>query len=485
MKYILLLLFITSAGLYPQSGDGKRYNAFSGTIVFSVEGGAAIAATDYIGSKPDYMGRTMLEFFIPAYSKSSFGLRLFGNAGFMSEEETGRKPSVFRTSFSSAGAGVIYSLNFSDFFFPYLFAGAGYIWFNPMDENGSELPGNRDGDYSVREINYFGEFGMRFMLTRNLSFNLSAGLQISPNDYWDDSREGTSNDLMVQALAGFSFAFLTESDNDKDGVPDSRDLCPGTPLGMQVDASGCPKDSDKDGVADYLDKCPRTPSKVVVDENGCPVDTDLDGVPDYQDLCPKTPAGMRVDNSGCPDDSDNDGVADYQDKCPDTPYDVEVDESGCPKDDDLDGVPDYLDKCPKTPAGEKVDRDGCSVKGDVVRIDPGVKEVILSSGASFASGKTEILPGAFEDLNKLLYEMKEDPLSRWRIEGYTDNIGSDQTNKNLSLKRAEAVREFFVNRGISASRFEIFGFGKANPVASNDTEEGRAKNRRVRIIRTN
>jgi len=139
-----------------------------------------------------------------------------------------------------------------------------------------------------------------------------------------------------------------------------------------------------------------------------------------------------------------------------------------------------MDNCPQTPAGQEVDQEGCPVKE--TRIEP-PKEVILGAGASFASGSTTILPGAYNELNKLFTLMKEEPISRWRIEGYTDNVGSDETNRKISLKRAEAVLQYFTSRGISPVRFEIFGYGESSPVASNDTEEGRAKNRRVRIVR--
>jgi outer membrane protein OmpA-like peptidoglycan-associated protein len=480
--FISCLVLFLHTSMYSQH---TRFDAYSGTLVFSVEGGTSIAATDYIGSQLDYMGKAALEFFIPAHSRSSFGLRIFGNSGFISEREESRTPAIFRTSVSTFGAGAVYIIKAGESFFPYFFTGAGYLWFEPNDDNGRPLPGNRRNEYEKREINYLGELGMRILITDNLSFNLSAGTQISPYDYWDDSREGATNDLMFTVMGGLSFSFFTEKDSDSDGIADSKDLCPGTPAGLKVDASGCPPDEDKDGIPDYRDKCLRTPSKVQVDKDGCPVDSDGDGVPDYIDVCPGTPAGMLVDRSGCPNDQDMDGVPDNIDKCPDTPVNVEVDEDGCPFDDDLDGVPDYLDKCPRTPAGEKVDEHGCSVKGDIIRVEPDKTEVILSAGASFASGSTTILPSAYEELNKLVYEMKENPVSRWKIEGYTDNIGSDETNRRISLKRAEAVRDYFVSRGINSSRFEVLGFGKGNPVASNDTEEGRAKNRRVRIIRLN
>ena len=70
-----------------------------------------------------------------------------------------------------------------------------------------------------------------------------------------------------------------------------------------------------------------------------------------------------------------------------------------------------------------------------------------------------------------------------RIEGHTDNTGDDASNKTLSQSRAEAVRDYLVEQGIDASRLEAVGLGEEQPVADNNTEEGRAQNRRVELVR--
>jgi OOP family OmpA-OmpF porin len=90
-------------------------------------------------------------------------------------------------------------------------------------------------------------------------------------------------------------------DADGDGVPDSADKCPNTPVGVKVDATGCPLDSDGDGVPDLRDQCPNTPVGVKVDATGCPLDSDGDGVPDDKDQCPGTPRGVKVNQLGCPE----------------------------------------------------------------------------------------------------------------------------------------------------------------------------------------
>ncbi len=109
--------------------------------------------------------------------------------------------------------------------------------------------------------------------------------------------------------------------------------------------------------------------------------------------------------------------------------------------------------------------------------------VVLSSETSFEFNSAQLKPAAYPELDNLVVEMKKDPLSRWRIEGYTDNIGSEEGNLKISQMRAEAVRNYFIAKGIPGVRFIVVGMGSKNPVASNKTPEGRAKNRRVEIKR--
>ena len=480
---LLCTMFLTSF-IYSQSAKTQRFNPFSGTIVFSLEGGATFASTDYSGLGVDYAGRIMLEYFFPAWTKSGFGIRAFGNVGYLKGSDSGLDPQEFRTGFSTIGAGAIFDLSINDVAFPYLFAGIGSFSFNPRGEGGEKLPNNEAGVYSTTEVNYLGELGVRFPVTDNLSVNVSGGVQISPNDWLDDKAIGITNDMFFTAFTGISYSFLTEFDSDGDGVVDSKDMCPDTPTGIKVDENGCPLDSDKDGVPDYLDDCPGTPKGAPVDKTGCPLDSDRDGVPDYTDLCPNTPSGIDVDDFGCPFDSDGDGVFDYQDRCPDTPYGVDVDNYGCPLDDDLDGVPDYLDQCPGTLPGVQVDEQGCEI---VIILEPAPEfnpnQLTLGAETSFEFNSAKLKAAAFPELDKLLEQMKKYPTSRWKIEGYTDNVGSEDGNLKMSQMRAESVLNYFVSRGIPKGRFEVIGMGSKNPVADNSTEQGRAKNRRVEIIR--
>lgn len=103
-------------------------------------------------------------------------------------------------------------------------------------------------------------------------------------------------------------------------------------------------------------------------------------------------------------------------------------------------------------------------------------------GVAFASGQAQLKPDARAHLGKLVQFVKSKPGKHIRIEGHTDSSGSAATNQSLSLQRAQAVRQALVANGVSAQRISVAGMGSASPVASNATESGRARNRRVVVI---
>ncbi len=271
--------------------------------------------------------------------------------------------------------------------------------------------------------------------------------------------------------------------HDASGVPvkDGSGACLKTPSwvpGTQV--VGCdviiPKDADGDGVPDAMDRCPGTAAGVSVGANGCPLDSDNDGVADSMDRCANTPRGIAVDAKGCPKDSDGDGVADSKDRCANTPRGVAVNAMGCPADRDGDGIADYQDACPDSKAGVKVDARGCAM------VAPTVSKVMMEQrlDIKFASGSAVLAGSHFDDIEAIASVMKKDMASKVIIQGYTDSRGSAALNQRLSERRANAVVDRLVNRyGIERSRLTAVGYGKANPVASNNTAAGRAQNRRV------
>lgn len=339
---------------------------------------------------------------------------------------------------------------------PYVAAGLGAFDFDPELENsGNEISGNIGAGVKyflnesialradVRDVMTFPENNLLY--TAGLTFYLGGqekAAEAAPAETAEKKR-----------------------DSDGDGVYDSQDQCPDTPSGVAVDNRGCAIDSDNDGVPDYRDDCRNTPPDAEVDASGCGLDSDNDGVIDYRDKCPGTPEGVEVDDKGCAVDSDNDGVADYKDECPGTPAGAEVDDKGCAVDSDNDGVADYKDECPNTPESASVNARGCWVVKDL----------------QFEVDKSEIRPAYHDNLNEVVSVLRQNPEIDVEIQGHTDSQGATEMNQRLSERRAAAVLDYLVEQGVDADRLDDKGYGETDPVASNDTAQGRAKNRRVEI----
>lgn len=172
-------------------------------------------------------------------------------------------------------------------------------------------------------------------------------------------------------------------------------------------------------------------------------------------------------------DSDGDGVLDSRDICPDTPKGAPVDTRGCPLDSDRDGVYDYLDKCPHTTKGTVVDRSGCP-------LPPTEEKVSIQLHVEFDFDQAKVKASYHDHLRKVADFLKIHPETVVVLAGHTDNVGKERYNLKLSQRRAENVKNYLIKSyGISASRLTTRHFGESSPIASNDTDEGRQRNRRV------
>lgn len=229
-----------------------------------------------------------------------------------------------------------------------------------------------------------------------------------------------------------------------------------------------PGDKDNDGVPDAEDACPDEPGSKLT--NGCP-DRDGDGVPDKDDLCPDVKGLIKY--KGCPvPDTDKDGINDEDDACPTIPGVARF--KGCPLPDrDKDGVNDEEDLCPDQP-GTKENR-GCPV----VKEETLKKAAEIAASIQFAFGKTTIDPKYHKTLNEIAAMLASDPQLKLSVEGHTDNKGSAARNTQVSQQRADAIRNYLISKGAPAKNVTATGFGPDQPVAGNETEAGRAKNRRV------
>ncbi|TDO13921.1 MULTISPECIES: OmpA family protein [Halomonas] len=169
-----------------------------------------------------------------------------------------------------------------------------------------------------------------------------------------------------------------------------------------------------------------------------------------------------------PRDTDGDGVNDANDQCPGTPAGVAVNAVGCPLDSDGDGVADYQDQCPGTPAGAEVNALGC------------VQDLVLRD-VNFEFDSATLTMGAEQILDGVAEKLRANRNVRVRIEGHTDSLGSEAYNLDLSQRRAESVADYLGRQGVDMERMRTIGYGESQPVATNDTDAGRAMNRRVEL----
>ncbi len=290
-----------------------------------------------------------------------------------------------------------------------------------------------DGHDTLDSLPFFqGGLGAKYALTENV--NLLA--EFKAMQVFDSNNDSDDEDNEFSVMVGLNFPFMQGGshkklktvvlDSDKDGILDNVDLCANTPLGARIDAGGCS-------------------IKTVVT-----LDTDKDGVPDSKDVCPDTKLteNMTISATGCPIiillDSDNDGVTDDIDKCENTPIETEVDESGC---------------VPRPPT--------------------------MNLGINFESGSAVIKQESMAKVKEFAAHIKGLPKGTIaRIHGYTDSSGNAQKNRELSSKRAFAVRKALLAEGLEKRLVRAYGKGSTNPIADNETEEGRAQNRRIEAVIT-
>lgn len=175
-------------------------------------------------------------------------------------------------------------------------------------------------------------------------------------------------------------------------------------------------------------------------------------------------------------DRDGDGIPDRDDQCPREPGPAPT---GCPPDDDGDGIPNDVDACPTEPETRNGfdDDDGCP---DIVPEEFEDLAGILE-GIHFDTNKDVIKPDSKPILDRAVEVLSKYPQVRIEVSGHTDSKGSYEHNVDLSQRRAESVRKYLIEHGIDEGRIETRGAGPNEPIATNDTAEGRAQNRRIEV----
>ncbi len=473
MKFFNKYFLLTFLFALPILGQNPPVNPFSGTLVLGLEGGITLSKTDYPNTKLGGRLTGAIEYYIPTSSNHILGFRFFGGGEQINSSEKNKVitingvgpdtlPETINTDIYLLGLGLIYSYSINNQLFPYLSFGISNLWFSPKIENGKRAPRNDFNKYKRNAIAYDIDLGLKYSVSENLCIKLEGGFHYPNTDNIDDISTGTNKDFYATTILGISYSLFGSKDSDGDGILDDMDQCPNEPEdfdGFQ-DEDGCPDvDNDQDGILDFKDKCPDTPEDFdgFQDEDGCPdIDNDGDGIIDELDECPNEAEDFDKfqDEDGCPDiDNDGDGILDTEDKCPDVPGPRS--NNGCPSEGNIEG------ENTKAP-----------------------KEIVIECEATFTQEKADILPEAITELDRIVKILLLYPDADWRIEGHTDKQESGNLMiRSLSLRRAEAILNYFVSKGLPSYQFTVYDMGDKFPVANNNTEYGRMKNRRIVLVR--
>ena len=355
--------------------------------------------------------------------------------------------------------------------------------------------------------------GFEAFMSRNVAFIFDAGVTSTGNGL--DLRDNTSPDGFVSGRAGIVWypGSSDGDDPDGDGLTNGQERRLGTyPENADSDGDGLNDgdevkrfrtnplrvDSDSDGLSDNDEVAKYKTDPIRFDSDGdgisdgdeilkystdpTRVDTDGDGLSDGDEV-------QRLKTDPLKVDSDSDGLSDW-----DEVKSYRTDPAN--PDTDGDGIIDGEEVTKYKTNPLKVDTDGGGLidGAEIIRgtdpLDPKddvMKETIIlergksivMEGITFATGSATLTRESEDILERAFTALAANPEIRIEIAGYTDNVGGRVANEKLSQRRADAVRAWLVAKGIAAKRLSARGFGAKDPIETNATAEGRAKNRRI------
>ncbi|MCB0749843.1 MAG: OmpA family protein [Ignavibacteriae bacterium] len=504
----LLIFFALSIPSYAQLND---YSVKGG-----IQGFALLPDMDFPNEdiKPSYLGRL----FVRIKVIDLFDVELGAGYGKLSGDDPSN--DLWESTIMPADLRLLLSPFNSKVVNPYGFAGFGYMkWKVDNKPNQNQYASPYSG---VKEDGYEWHapvgLGMEIKLSNSLLLDLSGGYTFTFTDdleYFNtvDSPLDGSNDGYWNAGIGLVFTGESgSSDSDIDGLTLDQEES----LGTNPDLP----DTDGDGLIDGLEfnQYKTDPLKTDSDNDGLSdndevknyttnpnlADTDKDGISDGDEVLKYKTDPLRVDSDfdGINDndeiqitktnpsksDTDGDGLkdGDERDKYKTSPTLTDTDE---------DSIPDGDEILKYNTNPNKKDTDG-GTTDDYTEISRGtnplnpeddvildIKEPIVLEGVTFATGSSELTPESEKMLLKVLNTLNAYPEMNVEIRGYTDNVGKASSNQALSQRRANSVRYWLLNKGVNQDRVVAKGYGEQNPIADNNTADGRRLNRRIEFVK--
>ncbi|MBP1648177.1 MAG: Peptidoglycan-associated outer membrane protein [Bacteroidetes bacterium] len=470
----LLVVLLALALVLPAEAQYKDQGGLGGGVGF----GGVYGRTD-LKSDGEFLARAYLRMSFVRGLQGELGAALGKIAG--DEYETQIFPIDFRL--------LLHPLSVTTWN-PYLYAGIGVMQYKIKSLPPEPTPGVKTSSWTgVVPVG----LGLQFPMSDQVSFEVSGGYNMTFSKALEavtkDKNDAFANFLVGMSVSGESGSAdpdgdgLTnkeekelktdphKADSDGDGLTDGEEI-------KTYKTDALKGDSDGDMLADGEEvKTNRTdPNKA---------DTDGDALSDGEEIQTRRTDALKADTDG-------DALADGDEVNMHKTDPLKADTDG---DELTDGL--EINKHKSNPLMPDSDggtlADGLEVARGLNPMDPSddiptavkvaVGEAIVLEGVEFKTGSAEITPASDETLTKVYNAMSQNPGIEVEIQGYTDNTGKKATNQKLSLARAEAVKKYMVDKGISASRMTTKGFGPDKPIADNKTKEGRQKNRRIEFLR--
>jgi outer membrane protein OmpA-like peptidoglycan-associated protein len=454
--------------------------------------------------KPSYLGRGFLRIGLI----DLLDLEIGAGYGLLAGEDS--QNNYWETSIIPADLRLLVSPFDSESINPYGYFGAGMLKWDIKDKPAVTTAGSPEED----GFDLFIPFGLGFelKLANSLLLDISGGYNAALTDNLDYFISQEDDGFWS---AGIGLVFTGESgssDSDLDGLTLDQEKAIGT------DPEN--PDSDGDGLIDGLEFNQYK-------TNPLGQDSDLDGLNDNEEVRNYTtdPNKMDTDSDGLSDgdevlkyktdplreDSDNDGIKDFDEitKFKSNPTKSDSDDDGLKdgdelnkyktsftnKDTDNDGLTDgdEIFKYNTNPSKEDTDEGTVSDKVEVDRgtnpLNPeddvilDITSAIVLEGVTFASGSAELSPESEFILKRALVTLNVYSDMTVEIRGHTDNVGKASSNLRLSERRANSVRNWLINKAVDPNRIIAKGYGEQNPIADNNSSEGRRLNRRIEFVR--
>ncbi|MGE5682457.1 MAG: OmpA family protein [Bacillota bacterium] len=455
--------------------------------MLSLGGDLAVSQSDYATTVPGGGLRGSVEYFFPASSANSFGLKLYAGKDLLYGMDKYKTPDYFRTNMFLFGFGGSYALTTNGIIFPFTSLGFSFLSFH------TDGIGDKNKKYDAPDFNSLAldaEAGINIALSKSFLLKLSAAYHYLPVDLLDGVPSGMYNDFYITGSFGISYAIAFGGKYKKEEVPSPRQIpqpkdYPPAVASGNIESEQKPiqiRISSLDSLLSRVKKVEKL-SDIKLKEDTVSGKPDVDlasGTSRLNTSAGKTNQVIDNEETGnrpAPPVKENINTRNKRNE-----RNLPVDNKTALKE----TLPKMESRSKELPVKDHAVKDH-AVKEPAAeaaaRKEKSQKEFLLHGELTFVRDEATIQPDAYEKLDEIANMIKSSPGAKWKIEAYMDNNGSEKQLQDFSRKRALAVLKYLTKKGISPTQLKAEGKGSKDPIEDNNNVWGRMVNRRIVIRR--